>query len=259
MEKYLADRLYALIYRMCQVQVFSSRLHARGFPAIGKYEPKTPPRMAGVTKYVIGFGRCSGLARRFCRERPTRTARRPVARAFLASGLRKAEPDSRTLRSLPGRISGSVARGAVRLRTIPGEFVSLFLSRFSARCRNCSPPGLSVRPDWKPSAADRKIVAFGCRIGPEYRLLSGRSGSRPAPEPPPRRRHPIPLGRRRQSYVSLCGGHTRPGVAISPNRGLRPADRVSDRLPVTRSPPTEGSSCAKAKASETRNPVRQGI
>lgn len=161
--------------------------------------------------------------------------------------------------SLPGRISGSVARGAVRLRTIPGEFVSLFLSRFSARCRNCSPPGLSVRPDWKPSAADRKIVAFGCRIGPEYRLLSGRSGSRPAPEPPPRRRHPIPLGRRRQSYVSLCGGHTRPGVAISPNRGLRPADRVSDRLPVTRSPPTEGSSCAKAKASETRNPVRQGI
>ena len=87
MEKYLADRLYALIYRMCQVQVFSSRLHARGFPAIGKYEPKTPPRMAGVTKYVIGFGRCSGLARRFCRERPTRTARRPVARAFLAPGL----------------------------------------------------------------------------------------------------------------------------------------------------------------------------
>ena len=74
-----------------------------------------------------------------------------------------------------------------------------------------------------------------------------------------RRRHPIPLGRIRQSYVSLCGGHTRPGVAISPNRGLRPADRVSDRLPVTRSPPTEGSSCAKAKASETRNPVRQGI
>ena len=46
--------------------------------------------------------------------------------------------------SLPGRISGSVARGAVRLRTIPGEFVLLLLSRFSARCRNCSPPGAFI-------------------------------------------------------------------------------------------------------------------
>lgn len=81
--------------------------------------------------------------------------------------------------SLPGRIFDSVARGAVHLRTdtIPGEFVSLLsvLSRFSARCRDCSPPGLSVRPDRKPNAADRKIVAFGCRIGPECRFLSGRS------------------------------------------------------------------------------------
>ena len=75
MEKYLADRSYALIYRMCQVQVFSSRLHARGFPAIGKYGPKTPPRTAGVTKCAIGFGRYSGFARRFCRERPIRAAR----------------------------------------------------------------------------------------------------------------------------------------------------------------------------------------
>ena len=155
--------------------------------------------------------------------------------------------------SLPGRISGSVARSAVRPRTdtMPGEFVSLLLSRFSARCRNAARRGLSSETE--------RCGSFGCRTGPECRLLSGRSGSRPAPEPPPRRRHPIPLGRIRQSYVSLCGGHTRPGVAISPNRGLRPADRVSDRLPVTRSPPTEGSSCAKAKASETRNPVRQGI
>ena len=70
---------------------------------------------------------------------------------------------------------------------MPGEFVLLLLSRFSARCRNAARRGLSVRPDRKPSVADRKIVAFGCRIGPECRLLSGRSGSRPAPEPPPRR------------------------------------------------------------------------
>ena len=265
MEKYLADRSYALIYRMCQVQVFSSRLHARGFPAIGKYEPKTPPRTAGVTKCAIGFGRYSGLARRFCRERPIRATQKPVARAFLAPGLRKAEPDSRTLRSLPGRISGSVARGCGTPPDGYGarrDFVSLplFSLSFSGSIAGiCKSPKRSACPDRKPNAADRKIVAFGCRIGPECRFLSGRSGSRPAPEPPPRRRHPIPLGRRRQSYVSLCGGHTRPGVAISPNRGLRPADCVSDRLPVTRSPPTEGSSCAKAKASETRNPVRQGI
>ena len=128
MEKYLADRLYALIYRMCQVQVFSSRLHARGFPAIGKYEPKTPPRMAGVTKYVIGFGRCSGLARRFCRERPTRTARRPVARAFLAPGLRKAESDSQTLRSLSPAAFPVLSPGA---RYVSGRYPgnsSLFFS-----------------------------------------------------------------------------------------------------------------------------------
>ena len=133
MEKYLADRSYALIYRMCQVQAFSSRLHARGFPAIGKYEPKTPPRTAGVTKCVIGFSRYSGLARRFCREGPIRATQKPVARAFLAPGLRKAEPDSRTLRSLPGRISGSVARGAWyvsgRIIQCPG---------------NCSPPGAFI-------------------------------------------------------------------------------------------------------------------
>ena len=207
------------------------------------------------------FDRYSGFVRRFCRERSIRATRRPVARAFLAPGLRKAEPDSRTFRSPPDCILVLSPGGAVRLRmdTAPGGTSSLslsFLSRFSARCRNCSPPGLSVRPDRKPSAADRKIVAFGCRIGPEYRLLSGRSGSRPAPEPPPRRRHPIPLGRRRQSYVSLCGGHTRPGVAISPNRGLRPADRVSDRLPVTRSPPTEESS--RAKAGTSGHMIRDG-
>ena len=161
--------------------------------------------------------------------------------------------------SLPGRISGSVARGAVRLRTIPGEFVSLFLSRFSARCRNCSPPGAfignralrigrSLRSDAE-SARNTGSCPAGRAAGlhPSRRLVDRR------------RRHPIPLGRIRQSYISVCGEHTRPGVAISPSRGLRPADRVSDRLPVTRSPPTEGSSCAKAKASETRKPVRQGI
>ena len=180
MEKYLADRLYALIYRMCQVHAFSSRLHAKGFPAIGKYEPKTPPRTAGVTKCVIGFGRCSGFVRHFCRERPTRTARRPVARAFLALGLRKAEPDSRMLRSLPGRIFDSVARGAGTPTdgcSARRGFVShpLFSLSFSGSIAGiCKSPKRSACPDRKPNAADRKTVALGCRIGPECRLLSGR-------------------------------------------------------------------------------------
>ena len=261
MEKYLADRLYALIYRMCQVQVFSSRLHARGFPAIGKYEPKTPPRMAGVTKYVIGFGRCSGLARRFCRDRPTRTARRPVARAFLAPGLRKAESDSQTLRSLSPAAFPVLSPGA---RYVSGRYPgnsSLFFSLVFRRVA-----GIAARRGFPFARIENRTLRIGRSLRSDVGSArnagscpAGRAAGLPAPEPPPRRRHPIPLGRRRQSYVSLCGGHTRPGVAISPNRGLRPADRVSDRLPVTRSPPTEGSSCAKAKASETRNPVRQGI
>ena len=175
MEKYLADRSYALIYRMCQVQVFSSRLHARGFPAIGKYEPKTPPRTAGVTKCAIGFGRCSGFVRRFCREGPI--LRNPETG-------RTSFPRSRTR----GRSALSPAAfpvlspgGVVRLRTdtIPGGFVLLLLSRFSARCRNAARRGLSSETE--------RCGSFGCRTGPECRLLSGRSGSRPAPEPPPRR------------------------------------------------------------------------
>ena len=185
MEKHLADRSYALIYRMCQVQVFSSRLHARGFPAIGKYEPKTPPRTAGVTKCAIGFGRYSGLARRFCRERPIRATQKPVARAFLAPGLRKAEPDSRTLRSLPGRISGSVARGCGTPPDGYGarrDFVSLplFSLSFSGSIAGiCKSPKRSACPDPETE-----------RCGPEDRCVRMpnrpgmpapvRSGSRPA-------------------------------------------------------------------------------
>lgn len=147
MEKYLADRLYALIYRMRQVQAFSSRLHARGFPAIGKYEPKTPPRTAGVTKYVIGFGRCSGLARASAgKGRPVL----PGDRSHELPHSRAPQGPSRTR----GRSALSPAAfpvlspgGVVRLRTdntMPGEFVLLLLSRFSARCRNCSPPGAFI-------------------------------------------------------------------------------------------------------------------
>lgn len=190
MEKYLADRSYALIYRMCQVQVFSSRLHARGFPAIGKYGPKTPPRMAGVTKCVIGFADIPGSPGVSARQgRSAQPRNRSHEPSSLPGSARPSRTRGRSALS-PAAFPVLSPEGAVRLRmdnTMPGEFVSLRLSRFSARCRNAARRGLSVRPDRKPSAADRKIVAFGCRIGPEYRLLSGRSGSRPAPEPPPRR------------------------------------------------------------------------
>lgn len=258
MEKYLADRSYALIYRMCQVQAFSSRLHARGFPAIGKYEPKTPPRTAGVTKCVIGFSRYSGLARRFCREGPIRATQKPVARAFLAPGLRKAEPDSRTLRSLPGRISGSVARGAWyvsgRIIQCPGNSSCFFSLVFRRVAGIVARRGLSSETE--------HCGSFGCRTG---RNTGSCPAGRAAGLHPSRRlvdrqrRHPIPLGRIRQSYVSLCGEHTRPGVAISPSRGLRLTDRVSDRFRPRGLCRRKEARARKPEASETRKPVRQGI
>ena len=48
---------------MCQVQTFSSRLHVRGCPSIGKYEPKTPPKTAGVSKYIIGYRKINDNSR----------------------------------------------------------------------------------------------------------------------------------------------------------------------------------------------------
>ena len=163
-------------------------------------------------------------------------------------------PDLRTLRSLPDRISGSVARGAVHLRTdntMPGEFVLLLLSRFSARCRNCSPPGAfignralrigrSLRSDAESARNTGSCPASrAAGLHPSRRLVDRR------------RRHPIPLGRIRQSYISLCGEHTRPGVAISPSRGLRLTDRVSDRF--------RPRGLCRRKEARARKPVRQGI
>lgn len=232
---------------MCQVQTFSSRFHVRGCPSIGKYEPKTPPRTAGVTKCVIGFDRYSGFVRHFCREGPI--LRNPETG-------RTSFPRSRTRRR-----SGLSPRphfrfchpGAVHLRTdntMPGEFVSLLLSRFSARCRNAARRGLSVRPDRKPSAADRSDAEPARNTGscPAGRAAGLHPSRRLVDR---RRRHPIPLGWIRQSYISLCGEHTRPGVAISPSRGLRLTDRVSDRF-------RPRGLCRRKKA-RARKPVRQGI
>ena len=264
MEKYLADRSYALIYRMCQVQVFSSRLHARGFPAIGKYGPKTPPRTAGVTKCAIGFGRYSGFARRFCRERPTRTARRPVARAS----------------SLPGSARPSRTRGRSALSPAAFPVLSPGARYISGRIQ-C--PGNS---SCFFSLVFRRVAGIAARWGFPFArignraLRTGRSlrsdvgsarntGSCPAGRAaglhPSRRlvdrqrRHPIPLGRIRQSYISLCGEHTRLGVAIFPNRSLRLTDRVSDRFRPRGLRRRKEARTRKPEASETRKPVRQGI
>lgn len=148
MEKYLADRSYALIYRMCQVQVFSSRLHARGFPAIGKYGPKTPPRMAGVTKCVIGFADIPGSPGVSARQgRSAQPRNRSHEPSSLPGSARPSRTRGRSALS-PAAFPVLSPEGAVRLRTdtIPGEFVLLLLSRFSARCRNCSPPGAFRSP-----------------------------------------------------------------------------------------------------------------
>ena len=194
------------------------------------------------------FDRYSGFVRRFCREGPI--LRNPETG-------RTSFPRSRTR----GRSALSPAAfpvlspgGVVRLRTdntMPGEFVLLLLSRFSARCRNCSPPGAfignralrigrSLRSDAE-SARNTGSCPAGRAAGlhPSRRLVDRR------------RRHPIPLGRIRQSYISLCGEHTRPGVAISPSRGLRLTDRVSDRF-------RPRGLCRRKKA-RARKPVRQGI
>lgn len=175
--------------------------------------------------------------------------------SFLTLGLRKAEPDSRTLRSLPGRISGSVARDAVHLRTdtIPGEFVSLFLSRFSARCRDCSPPGLSVRPDRKPNAADRKIVALGCRIGPECRFLSGR----PACARAAASSEASYSVRMDAAIIYLIMRRAYPPRSCDISQPRLEAHRPCLRpFPATRSLPTEESS--RAKAGTSGHMIRDG-
>lgn len=248
MEKYLADRLYALIYRMCQVQAFSSRLRARGFPAIGKYGPKTPPRTAGVTKYVIGFGRCSGFVRHFCREglilRNPETgrasfprSRTPQSRIGLADApISLPRPHFRFCRPERGTSpDGYNARG-IRL--------SSSLSFFGA-CRNCNSPELSVRPDRKPSAADRSDVgsvrnADSCPVrqpsGP-YRTASSEAS------------YSV-----RTDTAIICFVMWRaypPRSSISPNRGLRLTDRVSDRF--------RPRGLRRRKKARARKPVRQGI
>ena len=123
----------------------------------------------------------------------------------------------------------------------------------------CKSPKRSACPDRKPSAADRKIVAFGCRIGPECRLLSGRSGSRPAPEPPPRR-SPAEASysvRMDAAIIYLIMRRAYPPRSCDISQPRLEAHRPCLRpFPATRSLPTEGSS--RAKAGTSGHMIRDG-
>ena len=107
-------------------------------------------------------------------------SRAPQGRAGLADAPLSPRPHFRFCRPRVRYASGWIIQ-------CPGNsslFVSLVFRRVAGIAAR---RGLSVRPDRKPSVADRKIVAFGCRTGPECRLLSGQAAGQPVPEPPPRR------------------------------------------------------------------------
>ena len=164
--------------------------------------------------------------------KPNRTRRRsglspPAAFPVLSPGARY----------VPGRIQ------------CPGNS-SLFFSLVFRRVAGMQPAG--GFPFARIGNRALRIVRMSDRSGMPTPV---RSGSRPARTVPPRRRHPIPLGRIRQSYVSLCGGHTRPGVAISPNRGLRLTDRVSDRFRPRGLRRRKKARARKPEASETHKPA----
>ena len=182
-------------------------------------------------------------------------SRTPQSRIGLADA-----PDS-----LPGRISGAGARGRGTAPDGYGarrDFVSLplFSLSFSGSIAGiCKSPKRSACPDRKPSAADRKIVAFGCRIGPECRFLSGRSGSRPAPEPPPRR-SPAEASysvRMDAAIIYLIMRRAYPPRSCDISQPRLEAHRPCLRpFPATRSLPTEGSS--RAKAGTSGHMIRDG-
>ena len=175
--------------------------------------------------------------------------RRPVARAFLAPGLADAplSPRSHFRFCRPGRGTSPDDTRGIRL--------SFSLSFFGA-LPELQPAGGFHR---KPSAADRKIVAFGCRIGPEYRLLSGQSGSRPAPEPPPRR-SPAEASysvRTDTAIIYLIMRRAYPPRSCDISQPRLEAHRPCLRpFPATRSLPTEGSS--RAKAGTSGHMIRDG-
>ena len=264
MEKYLADRSYALIYRMCQVQAFSSRLHARGFPAIGKYGPKTPPRMAGVTKCVIGFADIPGSPGVSARQgRSAQPRNRSHEPSSLPGSARPSRTRGRSALS-PAAFPVLSPEGAVRLRmdnTMPGEFVSLRLSRFSARCRNCSPPGAFRSPgsETERCGPEDRCVRMSDRPGMPAPV---RSGNRPARTASSEASYSV---RTDTAIICFVMWRAYPSRSCDISQPRLEAHRPCLRpFPATRSLPTEGGSRAQAgsignaKAGTSGHMIRDG-
>ena len=228
MEKYLADRSYALIYRMCQVQAFSSRLHARGFPAIGKYGPKTPPRTAGA-----------GLADAPLSPRPHFRFCRPRVR-YASGRIRRPEG----LRLSPSLFS-LVFRQHSRNMQVAEAFCLP-----GSEIERCGPEDRCVRMPNRPGIP-----------------APVRSGSRPAPEPPSRRSPAEASYSVRTDTAIICFVMWRayPPRSCDISQPRLEAHRPCLRpFPAARSLPTEGSSRAQAgsignaKAGTSGHMIRDG-
>ena len=180
--------------------------------------------------------------------------RRPVARAFLAPGLADAplspRPHFRFCR--PGRGTSPDGYNTRGIR------LSSSLSFFGA-LPECSPPGAFI--------GNRALRIVRMPNRPEYRLLSGRSGSRPAPEPPPRRSPAEASYSVRTDTAIICFVMWRayPPRSCDISQPRLEAHRPCLRpFPAARSLPTEGSSRAQAgsignaKAGTSGHMIRDG-
>ena len=204
--------------------------------------------------YILGFGvaECltdipgsSGIS--VGKDRSCAT-RRPVARAFLAPGLADAplspRPHFRFCRPGAWYVSG-------RIIQCPGNSSCFFSLVFRRVAGIVARRGLSSETE--------RCGSFGCRTGPEYRLLSGRSGSRPAPEPPPRR-SPAEASysvRTDTAIIYLIMWRTYPPRSCDISQPRLEVHRPCLRpFPATRSLPTEESS--RAKAGTSGHMIRDG-
>ena len=205
----------------------------------------------GVEKCLTDIPGSSGVS--VGKDRSCAT-RRPVARAFLAPGLADAplspRPHFRFCRPGAWYVSGRIRRPE-GLRLSP----SLFSLVFRQHSRNMQ----VAEAFCLPGSETERCGSFGCRTGPEYRLLSGRSGSRPAPEPPPRR-SPSEASysvRMDTAIIYLIMWRTYPSRSCDISQPRLEAHRPCLRpFPATRSLPTEESS--RAKAGTSGHMIRDG-
>ena len=196
------------------------------------------------------FDRYSGFVRRFCREGPILRNPETGRTSFPRSRTRGRSALSPTAFPVlsPGAryISGRIQ--------YPGNS-SLFFSLVFRRVAGMQPAG--GFPFARIGNRALRIVRMPNR--PEYRLLSGRSGSRPAPEPPPRR-SPAEASysvRMDTAIIYLIMWRTYPPRSCDISQPRLEAHRPCLRpFPATRSLPTEESS--RAKAGTSGHMIRDG-